>query len=137
MVHRQLEAILMKGKKDSKTYLDIQCKNSSNMEKRSTDAERSSIKYKQVEFMIDKIGQEFNGAVNGLTKWGMFIELDDTKIEGMISLNSMDDDVYRYDEKKNIIVGTRYKETFEFGDKVKVEVVGADLALKQLEFKLC
>jgi len=137
MVHRQLEAILMKGKKASKTYLDIQCKHSSNMEKRSTDAERSSIKYKQVEFMIDKIGQEFNGSVNGLTKWGMFIELDETKIEGMISLNSMDDDVYRYDEKKNIIVGTRYKETFEFGDKVSVEVVGADLVLKQLEFKLC
>jgi ribonuclease R len=137
LVHRQLEAILKKGNKESKSYLEVLCKHSSNMEKRATDAERSSIKYKQVEFMIDKIGEVFTGAVNGLTKWGMFVELDDTKIEGMISLNTMDDDVYRYDEKKNRIVGTRYKEIFEFGDKVQVEVVGADLALKQLEFKLC
>lgn len=136
MVHRQLEAILKKQKQESKSYLELQCKHSSNMEKRATDAERSSIKYKQVEFMIDKIGQVFTGSINGLTKWGMFVELDETKIEGMISLNTMDDDVYRYDERKNRIVGTRYKEVFEFGDKVRVEVAGTDLGLKQLEFKL-
>jgi len=136
LVHRQLEAILRKGKKESKSYLDIQCKHSSNMEKRATDAERSSIKYKQVEYMVDKIGQIFTGSINGLTKWGMFVELDETKIEGMVSLNTMDDDIYRYDEKKNQIVGTRYKEVFEFGDKVSVEVSGADLGLKQLEFRL-
>ena len=137
LVHRQLQSILKKEKKESKSYLEIQCKHSSNMEKRATDAERSSIKYKQVEFMVDKIGEVFTGAVSGLTKWGMFVELDDTKIEGMISLNTMDDDIYRYDDKKNQIIGTRYKEVFEFGDKVKIEVVGSDLRLKQLEFKLC
>jgi len=136
MVHRQLQAILKREKKESKSYLEIQCKHSSNMEKRATDAERSSIKYKQVEFMIDKVGQSFTGAISGLTKWGMFVELDDTKIEGMVALNTMDDDTYRYDEKKNRIVGTRYKEAFEFGDKVKIEVVGSDLVMKQLEFKL-
>jgi len=136
MVHRQLQAILKREKKESKSYLEIQCKHSSNMEKRATDAERSSIKYKQVEFMIDKVGQSFTGAISGLTKWGMFVELDDTKIEGMVALNTMDDDTYRYDEKKNRIVGTRYKEAFEFGDKVKIEVVGSNLVMKQLEFIL-
>ena len=137
LVHRQLDAIINKQKKESKTYLEIQCKHSSNMEKRATDAERSSIKYKQVEFMIDKIGQSFTGTINGLTKWGMFVELDETRIEGMVALSTMDDDIYRYDEKKNRIVGQRYQEIFEFGDAVKIEVIGADLSLKQLEFSLC
>ena len=112
------------------------CQHASRMEKKAADAERASIKYKQVEFMLDKIGSHFNGSISGLTKWGLYVELENTKIEGMVPLQSMDDDTYRYDEKTNRIIGARYQEVFEFGDKVTVKVEGADLALKQLDFRM-
>lgn len=116
--------------------LQKKCKHASRMEKVAADAERASIKYKQVEFMLDKVGQNFRGTVSGLTKWGMYIELEHTKIEGMVPLQSIEDDIYRYDEKTNRIIGTRYKEVYEFGDPVTVEAFGADLILKQLDFRL-
>ncbi|NEN22135.1 ribonuclease R [Cryomorpha ignava] len=136
LVHRLIDAYNHGKKYSDLDELDKLCKHSSNMEKKAADAERASIKYKQVEFMLNKIGEHFSGNVSGLTRWGMYVELEDTKIEGMIPLNSMDDDVYRYDEKKNQIIGTKYKEIFEFGDKVRIKVNGADLILKQLDFRL-
>lgn len=136
LVHRLIDAYNHGKKYSDLDELDRLCKHSSNMEKKAADAERASIKYKQVEFMLNKIGEHFSGNISGLTRWGMYVELEDTKIEGMIPLNSMDDDVYRYDEKKNQIIGTRYKEIFEFGDKVRIKVNGADLILKQLDFRL-
>jgi ribonuclease R len=136
LVHRLVEAYKSGNKGDSVDYLERLCKHSSAMEKKATDAERASIKYKQVEFMIDKIGQIFSGSISGLTRWGIYVELDGTKIEGMVPLNSMSDDVYRFDERTNTVVGTRYKEVYEFGDKVNVEVKAADLILKQLDFRL-
>jgi ribonuclease R len=136
IVHRLVMAY-KNGKNPPNTDdLEKKCKHASRMEKVAADAERASIKYKQVEFMLDKVGQNFRGNVSGLTKWGMYVELEHTKIEGMIPLQSMDDDNYRYDEKTNRIIGTRYKEVFEFGDPVNVEVFGADLILKQLDFRL-
>lgn len=136
LVHRLIDAYNHGKKYSDLDELERLSKHSSNMEKKAADAERASIKYKQVEFMLNKIGEHFSGNVSGLTRWGMYVELEDTKIEGMIPLNSMDDDVYRYDEKKNQIIGTRYKEIFEFGDKVRVKVHGADLILKQLDFRM-
>lgn len=136
MVHRLLYQYEHGQKGLDTETLEKLCKHSSNMEKKAADAERASIKYKQVEFMLDKIGEHFSGTVSGLTRWGLYVELEDTKIEGMIPLNSMQDDVYRYDDKKNQIVGTRYKEVIEFGDKVRVKVEGADLILKQLDFRM-
>ncbi len=136
LVHRLIDAY-----NHGKTYSNLDelerlCKHSSNMEKKAADAERSSIKYKQVEFMLNKIGEHFSGNVSGLTRWGMYVELEDTKIEGMIPLSSMADDNYSYNEKNNQIIGSKYKEIFEFGDKVRVKVEGADLIMKQLDFRL-
>ncbi len=136
IVHRLVDAY-SKGKTPPKLEsLDKSCKHSSYMEKMAAEAERSSIKYKQVEFMLDKIGASFQGVVNGMNKWGIFVELVDTKIEGLIPINSMDDDRYRYDEKTNRIVGARYKEVYEFGDRIEVELFAADISQKQLEFRM-
>lgn len=136
LVHRLIEAYNHSKKYSDLEELERLSKHSSDMEKKAADAERASIKYKQVEFMLNKIGEHFSGNVSGLTRWGMYVELENTKIEGMVPLASMDDDIYRFDEKKNQIIGTRYKEIFEFGDKVRVKVQGADLILKQLDFRL-
>ena len=134
LVHRLIENF--EAGSANQDELEKLCKHSSEIEKRASDAERASIKYKQVEFMLNKIGEHFDGHISGLTRWGIFVELADTKVEGMVPLSSMDDDIYRYDERKNRIVGQRYKEIFEFGDKVRVKVNGADLFQKQLDFRL-
>lgn len=136
LVHRLINAYAKEKSYSKKDYLEKMCRHASEMEKRAVDAERASIKYKQVEFMLDKIGEQFTGNISGLTRWGIYVELEDTRIEGMIPLNSLTDDTYRYDEKKNIVVGIRYGEVFEFGDKLRVEVYGADIVLKQLDFRL-
>ncbi len=136
LVHRLLHAYTSGGNAPKGDELERLCKHSSKMEKRASDAERASIKYKQVEFMLDKIGQTFEGSISGLARWGLYVELDNTKVEGMVPLNSLTDDTYSYDERKNQVVGSKYKEVFEFGDKVRVEVKGADLVLKQLDFRM-
>src|SRR5690554_460760 len=136
LVHRLIDAYNHGKKYSSIDELENMSEHSSSMEKKAADAERASIKYKQVEFMLNKIGEHFSGNISGITRWGIYVELEDTKIEGMIPLSSMDDDVYRYDERKNQIIGTKYHEVFEFGDKLRVKVHGADLILKQLDFRI-
>lgn len=136
MVHRLIERYAQGKKPPIIADLDRDCKHSSAMEKKAADAERASIKYKQVEFMLDKVGQIFDGTINGLTRWGMFVELADTKIEGMVPVNTLNDDFYHYDERKNRLVGKKHKEIYEFGDKVRVQVNGADLMMKQLDFRI-
>lgn len=136
MVHRLIEAYSTGKPSAKKEDLEKKCKHSSEREKKASEAERASIKYKQVEFMLDKIGENFTGHISGIARWGIFVELEGTKVEGMIPLNSMDDDIYRFDDRKNQIVGQKYKEVFEFGDKVNVKVHGADLIQKQLDFRL-
>jgi ribonuclease R len=136
MVHRLMEAYSKGASSAKKDDLEKKCKHSSEREKKATEAERASIKYKQVEFMLDKIGENFQGHISGIARWGIYVELEGTKVEGMIPLSSMDDDIYRFDDRKNQIVGQRYKEVFEFGDKVKVKVHGADLIQKQLDFRM-
>ena len=136
LVHRLIDAYNHDKKYSNIDELENMCAHSSSMEKKAADAERASIKYKQVEFMLNKIGEHFSGSISGLTRWGIYVELEDTKIEGMIPLNTLDDDVYRYDERKNQIVGLKYKEVFEFGDKLRVKVHGADIVLKQLDFRI-
>ena len=136
MVHRLLARYLDGGASVNSKDLELKCKHSSLMEKRATDAERASIKYKQVEFMLDKIGQQFIGVISGLTRWGIFVEIKDNRCEGMVALASLKDDNYYFDESKYRIVGMRYKEVYNFGDTVKVEVKGADLEQKQLDLEL-
>jgi ribonuclease R len=106
------------------------------MEQRAAMAERASIKYKQVEFMQDKLGQIFDGVISSLTEWGMYIEIADTKIEGMIALKDMDDDYYTFDEKNFCINGHKHKRKFQLGDALKVQIIRTNLSRKQIDMML-
>ncbi|MFY9151583.1 MAG: ribonuclease R [Prolixibacteraceae bacterium] len=135
MVHRLLERYLDGGKSVPAQKWEDMCKHSSDMENKAANAERSSIKYKQVEFMMDKIGQEFDGVISGVTNWGLYVELEN-KCEGMISINSLDDDFYIFDEKNYCLVGRHSHRKFQLGDEVKIEITRANLEKKQLDFRL-
>lgn len=100
------------------------------------EAERASVKYKMVEFMEDKIGQEFDGVISGVTEWGVYVELDDTHIEGMVSTRDITDDVYSFDEENYALRGHRTGRTLTLGENVRIRVKNADLARKLLDFEL-
>jgi ribonuclease R len=136
MVHRLLAAYLDEEKSADVEYYDKMCKQSSVMEQRATDAERASIKYKMIEFMEDKIGEVYNGLISGVTEWGIFVELIDTKIEGMVSVRSMKDDYYYFDEDNYRIVGRSSGMTYTLGDKVTVKLTNADISQKHIDFQL-
>ncbi len=136
MVHRLLATYLEGGKTPDKGALETLCEHSSDMEIRAADAERASIKYKMVEFMLDKIGQEFDGVVSGVTEWGIYVELDDTHIEGMVSLRDMTDDIYIFDEDNYTVEGRITRRRFTLGDRVRISVARADLPRKQLDFTM-
>ncbi len=135
MVHRLLERYLEGGRTVNAPKWEEMCKHSSDMENKAANAERSSIKYKQVEFMQDKIGEEFTGVISGVTDWGIFVELEN-KCEGMVSVSSLDDDFYIFDEKNYCLVGRHSHRKFQLGDEVKVEIIRANLEKKQLDFRL-
>jgi len=135
MVHRLLERYLEGGRTVNPQKWEDMCKHSSEMESKAANAERSSIKYKQVEFMQDKIGQEFKGVISGVTDWGIFVELEN-KCEGMVSVSSLDDDFYIFDEKNYCLVGRHLHKKFQLGDELNVEVLRANLEKKQLDFRL-
>ena len=135
MVHRLLERYLDGGRSaNAQKYEDL-CKHSSDMETRAANAERSSTKYKQVEFMQDKIGQQFSGVISGVTDWGIYVELEN-KCEGMVPLHQLDDDFYIFDVKNYCITGRHTNVCYTIGDEVKVEILRANLEKKQLDFTL-
>jgi len=135
MVHRLLERYLAGGKSvDEESYEEI-CKHASEMEKRAEDAERASVKYKQVEFLAGHVGQKFEGIISGVTKWGLYVEIIENKCEGMIRLQDIKDDYYFFDEDNFQIVGQRHKQKFRLGDSVQVIVKRADLIRKQIDFQ--
>jgi len=136
IVHRILEHFLKNEQSFSKRDLEVWCKHSSTMEKKASDAERASIKYKQVEFLKDKIGMVFEGVVSGVTEWGIYVELNENKCEGMISLRSISDDVYYFDEKTFSVRGQNKKRIFHLGTPVKIKVRAADLMRRQIDFEL-
>ncbi len=133
MVHRLLERYISGGKSANKEQYGEYCKHCSKMEQKAAMAERSSIKYKQVEFMQDKIGEVFDGVISGLSEWGMYVEIVETKIEGMIALKELEGDYYYFDEKNFCIEGRRTAQQFQLGDKLKVRVVKTDLVRKQID----
>ncbi len=135
MVHRLLERYLEGGRTVNAQKWEDMCKHSSNMENKAANAERSSIKYKQVEFMQDKIGQEFSGVISGVTDWGIYVELEN-KCEGMVSVNSLDDDFYIFDEKNYCLEGRHSHRKYQLGDEVRIEIARANLEKKQLDFRL-
>ena len=136
MVHRLLALYMAGGKSPDKEHYEKLCEHSSEMEVRAADAERASIKYKMVEFMVDKIGQEFSGAISGLSDWGIYVELDDTHIEGMVALRELLDDFYVFDENTYSVVGQRSNRVFTVGDLARIKIKSADLEHKQLDFEL-
>ncbi len=136
MVHRLLETYLNNQKVSNSDFLEEQCKHSSIMEIKAAEAERASVKYKQAEYLSDKIGYEFDGLISGVSKWGLFIEIIDNKCEGLVSVKRMLDDFYNLDEDNYQMVGMRYGKVYRLGDKVKIKVRNVDLFKKQMDFEL-
>ncbi|MBQ3173829.1 MAG: ribonuclease R [Alistipes sp.] len=137
MVHRILAAYLAGEKRVDKKHLEQLCQHSSEREILASDAERASIKYKMAEFMKDRIGEEFEGVVSGMTEWGVYVELDDTHVEGMAFLRDIDDDdYYRFDEARYEVVGRSSGIRLTLGSRVRVRVKSVDLNRRTLDFKL-
>jgi ribonuclease R len=135
MVHRLLEKYLTGGRSANEQKYEDLCKHSSDMETRAANAERASIKYKQVEFMQDHIGKIYPGVISGVTDFGVFVELEN-KIEGMIPIRELDDDFYVFDEKNYMLVGRHSHKTYQLGDDVTVKIWRTNLEKKQLDFQL-
>ena len=137
MVHRLLTHYLeQEGRSANLKKYESMCEQSSKMEEIAAQAERASIKYKQVEFMADKIGQVFEGVISGICEWGIYVELNDSKCEGLVPMRDLDDDYYEFDEKNYCLRGRRDHHVYQLGDAMKVKVARADLEKKQLDFEL-
>lgn len=136
LVHRLLQQYLDGGKSAVEGPLQGICQHSSNMEKRAAEAERASIKYKQVEFLMTRLGETFYGIVNGVVPKGIFVEIEENKCEGFVPKDALPDDYYVYDEDRQALVGARHGGQFAMGERVVVRVVAADLAKRQLEFEV-
>ena len=136
MVHRLLALYLDNAKSQDKGYFEERCKYSSEREQLATDAERASIKYKMVEFMQDKVGMIFDGNVSGITEWGMFVELAETKVEGLVALRDIKEDYLQFNEESMSLYAKRSGKRFILGDAVKVKVEKANLEQKQLDYSL-
>ncbi len=135
MVHRLLDRYLANGESVNKEQYEEYCKHCSQMEHQATEAERSSVKYKQAEYLSDKIGQVFDATVSGISKWGIYAELTESKCEGMIPMRAFDDDFYYIDEENYTLVGLHHGHSLRFGDSIKVRVVAVDLLKKQMDFE--
>ena len=136
MVHRLLLRYAEGGRSVMKrTYEDL-CEHASQMEQTAALAERASIKYKEVEFMQDRIGQEYDGVISGVTEYGLYVELNENKCEGMVPLRDLDDDYYEFDEKQYCLWGRRSHRRYSLGDEVRVKIASANLDKKQLNFTL-
>lgn len=135
MVHRLLEKYLEGGRSANEQKYEELCKHSSEKESKAANAERTSIKYKQVEFMQQHIGKEYPGTISGVTDWGVYVELEN-KIEGMIPVSELDDDFYIFDERNYALVGRHKHKTYQLGDVIQVKVWRTNLERKQLDFRL-
>lgn len=136
MVHRLLESYLKGGKSANKDVYEEMCVHSSEMERRAQNAERESVKYKQVEFLLDKMGKVFDGVISGVSKWGIFVQLNISKSEGLIRFNDLKDDYYYLDEDNYRIIGRQYGNVYRLGDKVNVLVKDVDLENRQLDLQI-
>jgi len=136
MVHRLVTKYLDGGRSVSESKYEDLCDHSSNMEQIAANAERASVKYKQVEFMSERLGQTYDGVISGVTEWGLYVELNENKCEGMIPMRDLDDDYYEFDEKNYCLRGRRKNKTFSLGDAITIKVARANLEKKQLDFVL-
>ena len=136
MVHRLLDRYLNGGRSVNLNKLEDLCKHSSDMEQLAANAERSSIKYKQVEYLGDHLGEIYDGVISGVTEWGLYVELDDNKCEGLVPVRDLADDYYDFDERNYCLVGRRSNTRYRLGDKIRVQIARANLERKQLDFAL-
>ena len=137
LVHRLLTKYLdLGGRSVSEQKYEALCEHSSSMEQIAANAERASIKYKQVEYMTERLGQTYDGVISGVTEWGLYVELNENKCEGMIPIRDLDDDYYEFDEKNYCLRGRRKKRTYSLGDAITIKVARANLEKKQLDFAL-
>ena len=137
MVHRLLTKYLDEhGRSVSEKKYEALCEHSSAMEQLAANAERASVKYKQVEFMGERIGEVYDGVISGVTEWGLYVEINENKCEGMIAMRDLGNDFYEFDEKNYCLIGRRHHQKFSLGDPIKIKVARANLAKKQLDFVL-
>ena len=136
MVHRLLARYAEGGRSVDKVKTEEECRHDSDMEVLASNAERASIRYKQVEFMRDRLGEIYEGVISGVTEWGFYVELDDNMCEGLVPIRDLADDYYDLDEKNYCLIGRRHGVRYTLGDRVKVQVARADLERKQLDFAL-
>lgn len=135
MVHRLLQHYLDGGKSADKNDYEDKCVHSSEREKRAAEAERASVKYKQVEFMSMMEDRVFEGLISGVTEWGIYVEIVETKCEGMVRLVDLKDDYYEFDEKNFRVIGQRNKAMFSLGDKVYVTVKNTDIDRRTIDLE--
>jgi len=137
MVHRLLTHYIEEsGKSVNKQEYEEKCKHSSDMEQLAANAERASIKYKQVEFMSDKLGRTFKAVISGIAEWGIYAEIEENKCEGLVPMRELDDDFYEFDEKNYRLLGRRTRREYRLGDEIEIKVVRTNLERKQLDFAI-
>jgi ribonuclease R len=136
MAHRLLFGYLNNGKSPDAEEYENMCKHSSEMESKAAEAERASVRYKQVEYIRDYVGEEFEGIISGVTEWGIYVEITEYKCEGMVRLSNLKDDFYEYDENDLCIRGRRTGKTFQLGDLIEVIVRNADTVRRQVDLDI-
>ena len=134
MVHRLLTRYQQGGRSGNEKYYEEQCQHSSDMEQIAAQAERESIKYKMVEFMEDKLGEEYDAHISGIQSYGIFCEIDENHCEGLVHMHDLDDDYYDFDEKNYCLVGRRRHNKYQLGDPIRIKVAAADIEKRQLDF---
>ena len=136
MVHRLLDRYMAGGRAVSEIKLEDECEHSSSMEQLASNAERASIKYKQVEYLGERLGNVYEGVISGVTEWGIYVEIDENKCEGLVAIRDLEDDYYEFDEKNYCLIGRNTNQRYQLGDKVTIQIARADLTKKQLDFVL-
>jgi len=136
MVHRLLAAHLAGESTEKISKLETQCRHVSEMERKAIEAERSSIKFKQAEFLADKIGMQFSGIISGVVDFGVFVEIEENKCEGLVMIRDLDDDYYEFDEENYRLVGKRSGKIYQLGDSVQVEIYRVNLPKRQIDLKI-
>ena len=136
MVHRLLERYLAGGRSVNERKYEDMCKHSSEMEQVAANAERASIKYKQVEFLSERLGEVYDGVISGVTEWGIYVEINENKCEGMVPIRDFEDDYYEFDDKNYCIVGRRKKKIYRLGDPIRIRVARTNLEKKIIDFEL-
>ena len=134
MVHRLLTKYQAGGRSANEKHYEELCVHSSDMEQIAQNAERDSIKYKMVEYMGDKLGEEYDAHISGITSYGIYAEIDDNHCEGMVPMRDLDDDYYDFDERNFCLVGRRRHHRYQLGDPIRIRVAAANVEKKQLDF---